>query len=800
MNNYFLDQNIQNAFYTLHEYWIKNYPNATLTIGKQTTITNSSRTHTVIKPKKTTTRRERIGSKMYKYLLESITAVILIPSIILGKTIKEILPIDKNLSYGKQPELYGHLVTESEEKEEEEAEDQEFTYQNPITESPEFETPNLQTQQNLNPENPEIETPNIQTLPTQDNRNPDLINQQNLPPIIGINQPLINPIVKLLQPPLQLPSQQLMQQQSLQLPLQQSNLNPIAYALITKLDNFTSEENDVQIWLNNVEKAIVANGWNNDSEPLPESRPIPIYLSAYDAPTNLSTASLLTTTTSNLSGTATKSCQRNSGTGSTQNPNFQHYLSLLVTPEDTTFSNPGIEQQQPPTNNILPATITKNKFLDAIFSFELKKPLNTLLFSEAALEEKPITTMYTDVKVNDHFIKLILNSGHQVDHTVSVRIITTNRATKTPIGEINDFSIEVNDIIVLIKVLVMEATQYQALVELVLSQNGQHTRVPAMCGHFKAINTTASLIDLEEKNQNLSGKHIKSQQQWQKKTEENRTYLECRPSLKHQPRLRRITQEKEKGKMKEEGSLPTATHAVVITRNTRWQLSSIAMHVSSNALEDQNEWENEIIHYECGMTFLREEEYVIKSAKEYPHNEHELWRMASVKAKDATTSKLLEIKNNLLSLPKPEYVLTFDIFGNIKDNLKEFYEHYQWLAPTQEEQEQQLEEINTQLCDHCLISCDFQYCNKCDLIYNPLPCMIYTISEEKKPISSCTLELESIFNPNLNSNNDNDENTGSSFIQYGDNNDNNSNSDLNPDPDYEQYIALLDLTKEQELK
>ncbi|KAG9285403.1 hypothetical protein G9A89_010878 [Geosiphon pyriformis] len=109
INNYFLDQNIQNAFYTLYEYWIKNYPNATLTIGKQTTITDNSRTHTVIRPKKTTTRREKIGSKMDKYLLESITAAILTLSITIGKTIKEILPIDKNLSYGRQLEFYGCL-------------------------------------------------------------------------------------------------------------------------------------------------------------------------------------------------------------------------------------------------------------------------------------------------------------------------------------------------------------------------------------------------------------------------------------------------------------------------------------------------------------------------------------------------------------------------------------------------------------------------------------------------------------------------------------------------------------------
>ncbi|KAG9303778.1 hypothetical protein G9A89_018675 [Geosiphon pyriformis] len=78
--------------------------------------------------------------------------------------------------------------------------------------------------------------------------------------------------------------------------------------------------------------------------------------------------------------------------------------------------------------------------------------------------------------------------------------------------------------------------------------------------------------------------------------------------------------------------------------------------------------------------------------------------------------------------------------------------------------------------------------------------MIYTIPEEEEPISSCALESESIFNPDSNSDNNDDKNTGSSSVQYGDNNDNNSNSDLNSDSDFEQYIALLDLAKEQELK
>ncbi|KAG9301719.1 hypothetical protein G9A89_016790 [Geosiphon pyriformis] len=144
------------------------------------------------------------------------------------------------------------------EKEEEESENQEFTYLHLIPENLEVETPNIQTQQQL--ENLEIETPNIRMPPNPRNQKPKLINQQNLPPVIVINQPPINSIAELIQQPLQLPPQQPKQQQLLQQPPQPPNLDPMAYVPIAKLDNFTGNENDAQIWLNNVEKTIAANG------------------------------------------------------------------------------------------------------------------------------------------------------------------------------------------------------------------------------------------------------------------------------------------------------------------------------------------------------------------------------------------------------------------------------------------------------------------------------------------------------------------------------------------------------------
>ncbi|KAG9286513.1 hypothetical protein G9A89_014679 [Geosiphon pyriformis] len=108
----------------------------------------------------------------------------------------------------------------------------------------------------------------------------------------------------------------------------------------------------------------------------------------------------------------TEFCEQNSGARNSQNPNSQDYLSLLVTPKDTSPSNQEpTQKQQTCTSNIPPATVTNDESLNAIFLFKLEELSTMPLFSGAALKEKPITTMYTDAKINGHLIKLILDSG-----------------------------------------------------------------------------------------------------------------------------------------------------------------------------------------------------------------------------------------------------------------------------------------------------------------------------------------------------------------------------------------------------
>ncbi|KAG9296305.1 hypothetical protein G9A89_014897 [Geosiphon pyriformis] len=118
----------------------------------------------------------------------------------------------------------------------------------------------------------------------------------------------------------------------------------------------------------------------------------------------------------------TRPCSQNLKTKHAQNPNSQHYLSLLVTSEDVISNNLKPNQKQPLISNIPPATIFNDKSLAAIFSFELKKTTSVSLFSRATLDIKPITIMYTNAKIDGHAIKLILDSG-SADSIITKQLI-----------------------------------------------------------------------------------------------------------------------------------------------------------------------------------------------------------------------------------------------------------------------------------------------------------------------------------------------------------------------------------------
>ncbi|KAG9296292.1 hypothetical protein G9A89_014884 [Geosiphon pyriformis] len=168
-------------------------------------------------------------------------------------------------------------------------------------------------------------------------------------------------------------------------------------------------------------------------------------------------------------------------------PNQASYLGLMENQsfdKSTPVEEGDIERIFQPSkqtkSNIPPATITEDTTLATIFPFDIDNLNTHSLFSGAAInQDKPITALYTDARVGGIDIKLILNSGSagsiitkqlmdqlgcQVDHAATAQIITVDGNTKTPIGEIDNFPFEINGIQIPTKVLVIEATQYQALV------------------------------------------------------------------------------------------------------------------------------------------------------------------------------------------------------------------------------------------------------------------------------------------------------------------------------------------------
>ncbi|KAG9305298.1 hypothetical protein G9A89_007793 [Geosiphon pyriformis] len=182
-----------------------------------------------------------------------------------------------------------------------------------------------------------------------------------------------------------------------------------------------------------------------------------------------------------------------------QQPPIQHYqvpAQRLITQNQFTPQNryqvnnsrAAAQQQRNSSHNhttIPPARIAENANLSDIFPFEFEANESPFLLSNAvANEQKAITAMYTEAE--------------------------------TPVREIDNFLFTLDGITILVKVLVMNAPQYQALVrndwlqkananlnwetqELTISYQGQHAWVLAICGTFNKCSEKAPAFEFEPK-------------------------------------------------------------------------------------------------------------------------------------------------------------------------------------------------------------------------------------------------------------------------------------------------------------
>ncbi|KAG9307778.1 hypothetical protein G9A89_023343 [Geosiphon pyriformis] len=132
-----------------------------------------------------------------------------------------------------------------------------------------------------------------------------------------------------------------------------------------------------------------------------------------------------------------------------------------------------------------------------------------------------------------------------------------------------------------------------------------------------------------------------------------------------------------------------------------------------------------------------------------------------------TKEPLIEFKDT--SMPPTIETYQTNIFGRPKRQGKWDHMPCLELTPTCEEQEQRLADLNTKLCNHCLIPCHFQYCDECDLMFNSLPRILFLITKLPESEEE-VLIIKDMF------------------------------QDPTEDTETEQYLTYLDLSKELELK
>ncbi|KAG9293608.1 hypothetical protein G9A89_005611 [Geosiphon pyriformis] len=334
-------------------------------------------------------------------------------------------------------------------------------------------------------------------------------------------------------------------------------------------------------------------------------------------------------------------------------PNYYYTQSSYLTmPEEQDFHHTAllegraVAQQQNPSytsTTIPPARIAENANLSDIFPFEFEANESSFLLSNTATnEQKAITAMYTEAEVEGKTICLILDT-----QTV---IVTADDMKKTPVGEINNFPFTLDGITILVKVLVMDTPQYQALVEnnwlqkananlnwetqeLTISYQGQHAWVPAICGIFN--------------------KHSKKAPAFEFELEEEKPIIE----------------------------------------------TFMALGLISN-------WANET--EQQGTLFDAAYNSALNKLYHYSHDAEMIFNLAMALINGATQKNVCQMKES------EYIAYTFEITGyNYENEVEVYHQIASHTYPTKKAQAQWLEQINIKLCEKCIMSCNEQWCPKC---------------------------------------------------------------------------------------
>ncbi|KAG9304465.1 hypothetical protein G9A89_020029 [Geosiphon pyriformis] len=401
-------------------------------------------------------------------------------------------------------------------------------------------------------------------------------------------------------------------------------------------------------------------------------------------------------------------------------------------------------QQQNPSyisTTIPSARIAENANLSDIFLFKFEANESPFLLSNAATnEQKAIMAMYTEAEIEGKTIRLILNSGstgsiityqlmqqlkRNVDRPAQTVIVTADGMKKTPVREIDNFLFTLDGITIPVKVLVMDAPQYQALVgndwlqkananlnwetqELTISYQGQHTWVPAICGTFNKCSEKAPAFEFElekEKPFIETFMALGSTSNWADETEQEHFTLHSKPETsewnisysKPEPRKQRPYIPLKYMLLEECNWIDVAMRGGVCDQTCQYALSiseKVKRRTPFNAA--YNSALNKLYHYS--------------------HDAEMIFDLAIALINRATKEDVCQIK-------KAEYIeYTMELAEfDYKDKVEVYHQIASHIYPTQEAQIQRLEQMNIRLCEKCIMLCDEQWCPECYALSIPLP-------------------------------------------------------------------------------
>ncbi|KAG9284626.1 hypothetical protein G9A89_004668 [Geosiphon pyriformis] len=422
-----------------------------------------------------------------------------------------------------------------------------------------------------------------------------------------------------------------------------------------------------------------------------------------------------------------------------------------------------VAQQQNLSYNhttILPARIAENANLFNIFPFEFKANKSPFLLSNAAAnKQKAITAMYTETEVEEKTICLILDSRsvrsiityqlmqqlkRNVNQLAQIVIVTADGMKKTPVREIDNFLFTLDGITIPVKVLVIDAPQYQALVkndwlqkanakldwktqELQISYQRQHAEVPVTCGTFNKYSEKAPAFEFEPEEKKPiieTFMALGSTSNWADETEQEHFTSHSKPKTpewnipysKTEPRkqypyisLKYKDCHKKLSLMGACISPEEEYESHLIKRSRKWD--ETPCFTCEKQLPDECDWIDVVFRkgvcdqtcqyalsiaekVKHGTPFNAIYNSILSKLYHYPYDAEMIYELVMVLINRET-------KEDVLQRKKAEYIeYTLELAGfNYEDEVEVYHQITSHTYPIQEAQIQRLEQMNIKLCE-----------------------------------------------------------------------------------------------------